>query len=144
MGALARSVRKNGGRVVGVIPESISDHGLSFREADELMVVDGLRERKRIMEERSSAFVALPGGFGTHEELLEILTLKQLQVHNKAVVILNIDDFFMPLLDLFNHLYALRFAKNELQNSYTVCDNVSTAIEYLAGYVPVESVDKWF
>lgn len=144
MGRLARSVRKNGGRVVGVIPESISDHGLAFLEADELMMVDGLRERKRIMEELSSDFVALPGGFGTHEELLEILTLKQLHMHNKAVVILNIDNFFDPLLELFDHLYARSFAKYEHKNSYSICDNISSTIDYLEGYVPVESADKWF
>lgn len=144
MGTLARSVRKSGGRVVGVIPESISDHGLAFREADELMVVDSLRERKRIMEELSSGFVALPGGFGTHEELLEILTLKQLHIHNKAVIILNIDNFFKPLLDLFDHLYARSFAKNEHRNTYSICDDISSTIDYLEGYVPVEPVDKWF
>lgn len=144
MGILARSVHESGGKVIGVIPGHISERGLAYRECDELMVVESLRERKRVMEELSDAFVALPGGFGTHEELLEILTLKQLHVHKKAIVILNIGAFFKPLLDLFEHLYENRFAKSENRAIYEVCEQPSDAMQYIREYIPAETEDKWF
>src|SRR5437867_216516 len=89
MGVLARAVHAHGGRVIGVIPDFLRAQEVAYEEADELIVTRDLRERKAIMESRYDAFVALPGGFGTLEEILEILTLKQLATHAKPVVFLN-------------------------------------------------------
>ncbi len=94
MGAVARAVHQHGGRVVGVIPSFIAGRGLAYSPADELIVTRDMRERKARMEERADVFVALPGGFGTLEEMLEIVTLKQLQQHTKAVIFLNVDGFY--------------------------------------------------
>ena len=80
-------------------------------KADEFIVTKDLRERKAVMEERADAFVALPGGFGTLEEILEILTLKQLEAHGKPVVFLNTNGFFAPLLAMFERLYEERFSQ---------------------------------
>ena len=88
MGALSRAVLAGGGHVTGVIPKALLDLGVGERGVSELIVIDGLRDRKAIMDERGDAFVALPGGLGTLEEVLEVLTLKQLGYHTKPVVVL--------------------------------------------------------
>jgi len=144
MGAVASAVHGSGGNVTGVIPAAIADHGIAYNMADELIVTDTLRERKRIMEERSDAFVALPGGFGTLEELLEIITLKQLHYHNKAVALLNVDDYYQPLIDLFEHLYSRSFAKADSRNAYEVCTDVPQLMAYLSTYKPPNLKEKWF
>ena len=90
MGELARQARKNNGCLTGVIPDSLNSPGIVYEECDELIATHTMRERKAIMEQRSFAFIALPGGFGTLEEILEIITLKQLGYHNKPVVLMNI------------------------------------------------------
>ncbi len=94
MGALSRAVLAEGGHVPGVIPKALLDLGVGERGVSELVVTDGLRDRKAIMDERGDAFVALPGGLGTLEEVLEVLTLKQLGYHTKPVVVLDLDGFY--------------------------------------------------
>ena len=89
MGTLATACHERGGYIVGVIPESLKDKELAYEAADELIVTQDMRGRKTIMEKNADAFIALPGGFGTLEELLEIITLRQLHYHDKPVVILN-------------------------------------------------------
>jgi uncharacterized protein (TIGR00730 family) len=143
MGEIARAVAAGGGTVVGVIPRHIADHGLAFKDADEIVVTETLRERKAMMEARSDAFVALPGGFGTHEELLEIITLKQLHRHDKPVCMLDIDGFYQPLVALFEHLYTTRFARSEYRSLYAVCPGVNEALGYLESYTPEQLGDKW-
>src|SRR5438046_1465301 len=102
MGAVARAAKTAGGRVVGVIPEFMKARELAFDEADELVTVVTMRERKLLMETRADAFVTLPGGWGTLEEIMEILTLRQLDVVRKPCVFLNQDGFYNPLLQLFD------------------------------------------
>src|SRR5262245_26796008 len=109
MGAVARAVKSGGGRVVGVIPEFMKVRELAFDEADELVTVITMRERKLLMETRADAFVALPGGWGTLEEILEILTLRQLEVVRKPCVLLNQAGFYDPLLGLFARILAGKF-----------------------------------
>ena len=103
MGILARATQSRGGHVVGVIPESLRTKELAYEEADELVVTPDLRTRKHEMDVRADAFIALPGGFGTLEEVVEVLTLKQLHLHDKAIVFLNTDEFWTPLFELFDH-----------------------------------------
>jgi len=143
MGETARAVAAGGGTVVGVIPGHIADHGLAFEGADEIIVTETLRERKAEMEARSDAFIALPGGFGTHEELLEIITLKQLHQHEKPICMLDIDGFYRPLVALFEHLYTSRFARSEYRSLYAVCPGVNEALGYLESYAPEPLGDKW-
>ncbi len=144
MGALARAAHSCGGRVIGVMPKGIADHGIGFESADEMVVTESLRERKQVMEERADAFIALPGGFGTLEELMEILTLKQLGYHNKAVVILNTNGFYDLLLQLFERFYGEKFAKPETGSVFGLCDSVDHLIEYLDTYTPPKIGKKWF
>lgn len=144
MGAVARAVKARGGRVVGVIPEFMKARELAYAEADELVTVVTMRERKLLMEARADAFVALPGGFGTLEEIMEILTLRQLDVVKKPCVFFNQDGFYDPLLQLFGRMLAEKFFKPSNMELFRVAATVSdifTQIE-TARHVPAES--KWF
>jgi uncharacterized protein (TIGR00730 family) len=134
MGAVASAAHRHGGNVVGVLPRYLRKQQVAYEAADELIITKDLRERKAIMEQRADAFVALPGGFGTLEEVLEILTLKQLAQHAKPVVFLNTSDFFRPLLDLFEQLYKERFTRSNLRELYHVASSPGDVIAYLATY----------
>lgn len=143
MGAVADAVRAAGGEVTGIVPQSFADRGLSDMCAHELIVTRDLRERKAEMELRADAFLVLPGGFGTLEELFEILTLKQLQLHGKPVVLLNVNGFFDPLTDLFEHIYRANFANPAYRQFYHMAGNVTGAFEYLDAYEAPAFVSKW-
>ncbi len=143
MGELARSARQAGGRVVGVIPKFIADRGLAFEAADELILTNDMRQRKATMEARADAFVALPGGFGTLEEMLEIITLKQLHQHTKPVVFLSSGGYYDPLIALFEHMYEHHFAKPESRAMYEFTDSVERALNYLESYRPAPLPAKW-
>lgn len=113
MGDCARAVHEFGGKVVGVIPESLSTVEIAYHNADELIVTQTMRERKQIMDDRADAFVVLPGGFGTLEELAEILVLKILKYTDRPLIVVNPDGFYDPLIELFNHFAEQRFAKTK-------------------------------
>jgi hypothetical protein len=144
MGAMARAVHAHGGRVVGVIPRFMKQKEIAYEAADELILTTDLRERKAIMEARADAFIALPGGFGTLEEILEILTLRQLQTHRKPVAFLNTRGFFDPLLQLFEHLYEHRFARSEHRDLYHVGAEPAAVLDHFANHRPAAPVEKWF
>lgn len=110
MGEVARSTQAHGGTVVGVIPESLTTAEVAFNDADELIVTQTMRERKQIMDDRADAFVVLPGGFGTLEELAEILVLKILDYTDRPLIVVNLDGFYDPLIELFNHFVEHGFA----------------------------------
>ena len=143
MGAAARAVAENGGKVIGVIPRYMVEKGIDFSDC-EMHLTRDLRERKAKMESLADAFIVLPGGFGTLEELLEILTLKQLHQHQKAIVILNAKGFFDPLRELFEHVFRQRFAKETTRALYHFSSNVPDVFSYLDSYVPVPVPTKWF
>src|SRR5687768_5839700 len=131
MGAIARAVKQNGGRVVGVIPEFMKVRELAYDEADELLTVITMRERKLMMETRADAFVALPGGWGTLEEILEILTLRQLDVVKKPCVLFNQDGFYDPLLQLFERMLAENFFKRSNMELFRVADTAAGVFSHL-------------
>ena len=107
MGTLARAVHDHGGEITGIIPEFLKAQERLFRDADEIIVTTDMHERKRLMFERADAFVALPGGIGTVEELVEQLTWAQLGRHKKPILIANINGFWDPLLVLLAHMRKL-------------------------------------
>jgi uncharacterized protein (TIGR00730 family) len=144
MGVLARSVHAHGGRVVGVIPDFLRKHEVAYEDADELIVTRDMRARKAIMEERADAFVAMPGGFGTLEEILEILTLKQLATHAKPVVLLNTERFFDPLLVLFEQLFLQSFARPEIRAHYHVAQKPGEVFDHIEHYQSPPRLNKWF
>jgi len=144
MGAVARAVHANGGKVIGVIPHYLRKKEVAYEQADELIVTKCLRERKAIMEERADAFVALPGGFGTLEEILEILTLKQLEAHGKPIAFLNTNGFFEPLLAMFERLYQEQFTKCDYRGHYHIAEAPSDVLAHFDAYRPPAKVHKWF
>jgi hypothetical protein len=144
MGAAARSVHEHGGRVIGVIPGFMRLPGICYEEADELVVASDMRERKALMESMADAFIGLPGGFGTLEEMLEIITLKQLGLHSKPIVFLNTEDFYNPLLETFEHMYRGRFAREEYRALYYFAPGPDDAMDYIESYQPPCLETKWF
>jgi len=143
MGALARAVLDGGGLVTGVIPRALLDLGVGETKVSELVVTDGLRDRKAIMDERGDAFVALPGGLGTMEEVLEALTLKQLGYHRKAVAVLDLDGFFDPLWTQFQRGLDEGFIKPEFLDLWYPAPDVDALVRYLEGYEPHRYGLKW-
>ena len=128
MGALGRSAQEQGGRVVGIIPAFMADTEVAYRQADELVVTADMRQRKTLMEQRSDAFIVLPGGIGTLEEMFEILTLRLLRQHSKPLVILNHAGFYDGLLAFLDHLYATRFNREQSRQHYAVVGDPAAAL----------------
>ena len=114
MGALATSVLDHGGTVTGIIPDFLTSRENALTRVQELVVTPDMHERKRLMFERSDAFVALPGGVGTLEELVEQLTWKQLGRHTKPILLANVDGFWEPLLALLAHMRSTQFIRPTL------------------------------
>jgi uncharacterized protein (TIGR00730 family) len=135
MGTVARAAQQNGGRIIGIIPEALNQTGMVYQTCDELIVTKGLRERKAIMDARSDAFIALPGGFGTMEELLEIITLKQLGYHAKPIVILNTNDYYRKLLAQFDTMIGASFAEAGSINLYRILYDPIAALNYIASKI---------
>ena len=144
MGEVARSTLDHGGRVTGIIPGFLTEKEKMIRDADELIVTEDMHERKRIMFERSDAFVALPGGVGTLEELVEQLTWVQLGRHTKPVVVANIEGFWNPFLSLLTHMKADAFIRPGLEVSFTVVDDAHKIVPAIiaAAMKHAEPVDE--
>jgi uncharacterized protein (TIGR00730 family) len=131
MGALARSLHLHGGKVVGVIPAALrAIEGIAYAVAEELIITETMQERKRIMFTRADAFMVLPGGFGTLEELMEVLTLRKLKYHTKPIVLVNTAGFFDPLESLFEHFYREQFAQPHNRSLYRITQSPSEALDY--------------
>jgi hypothetical protein len=144
MGVMARAAHEYGGRVIGVIPEKLHGLDLAYSDADELIVTGDLRERKAVMEQRSDAFITLPGGFGTIEEAMETLTLNQLGYHQKPLVFLNTNGLYDGLVGFFERLIAEQFLKEDHRELFHVSPTPEDAIEYLKQYQPHAPTGKWF
>lgn len=131
MGILARSVLNHGGHVAGVIPKFLSERERMLREVQELVVTDTMHERKMAMFEKADAFVALPGGVGTLEELVEMTTWAQLGQHHKPIVLGNIEGFWEPLLRLLEHMRAEQFIRAELEFRFEIVDRAEAIVPAL-------------
>lgn len=115
MGAVATSVLEHGGHVTGIIPQFLTEREKMLRDVQELIVTEDMHERKRMMFDKADGFVALPGGVGTLEETVEMLTWSQLGRHNKPIVLANVDDFWRPFGDLIDHMRNQEFIRAGLQ-----------------------------
>lgn len=132
MGATADAALKAGGRVVGIIPEFLKDIEAQLEDVTELIITHSMHERKQIMFERSDAFVALPGGIGTLEELIEVMTWAQLARHAKPIIIVNTHNYWGPLMELFDHMVESGFVQAETARKWVAVpgvDQVLPAIE---------------
>ena len=128
MGEVARAARAGGARAVGVMPRSLVDREVADTDADELLVVDTMRERKGLMDAHASAFLALPGGIGTCEELFEVWTSSYMGMHAKPVVVLDPDGHYRGLLDWVRGLVESGFASQHSVDALTVATDVDTAL----------------
>lgn len=131
MGAIARSALAHGGFVTGIIPQFLTDREIALEAAQNLIVVPDMHRRKQLMFEKADAFVALPGGVGTLEELVEQLTWVQLERHTKPVLLADIGGFWRPLLDLFAHMRERRFIQSNFEVRYLVAEAVEDILPML-------------
>lgn len=127
MGASARAAHAAGGRVLGVMPGFLRSRERLFDEV-ETLVVPSMHERKTIMYDQSDAFVVAPGGVGTLEEVIEVLSWKRLDLHSKPVIFLNLNGFWEPLLAVMEHSIAEGMTPESFRDAWSVCDTVETAI----------------
>lgn len=144
MGVLANAVRAAGGKVIGITPQLFIDKGLADNDCEELIIADSMRHRKALMEQRGDAFVTLPGGLGTFEEIFEIIVGKQLRYHSKPIVLLNISGYFQPLLQMIEHGIEEKFIKPHARRLYHVASSVADGIDHILTYEPAPPGDKWF
>jgi len=144
MDVITREAGKYGARTIGIIPEKLRDFNLASIHAHEIIVSGDMMDRKFKMREMSDAFIALAGGFGTLEEILEVITLKQLGYHHKAIVFINTNGFYDDLFRQFEKSYDEKFAKESYRNLYFIAENSAEAMNYLQEYMPEETVNKWF
>jgi uncharacterized protein (TIGR00730 family) len=142
MGTIADAVLAEGGKVVGVIPQFLADKEVAHRGCTELHIVDTMHQRKLLMADLADGFVAMPGGFGTLEELFEVLTWGQLGLHGKSVGLLNTQGFYDTLLALLDHMSAEAFLRQE--NRSQVLQNASPAalLDAMQAYQPMQ-LEKW-
>jgi len=131
MGAIATSVLDHGGMVTGIIPDFLTARENALSRVQEMVVTPDMHQRKRLMFERSDAFVALPGGIGTLEELVEQLTWQQLGRHSKPVLLANIDGFWEPLFALLSHMRSTQFIRAGLQIDILKADKVEDILPRL-------------
>lgn len=136
MGAVADRVLLGGGRVIGVIPHQMQARELAHHGLTELLMVDSMHERKRLMYDRSDAFVVFPGGFGTLDEAMEILTWKQLAIHDKPVVFVNINGYFDHLRAWVDRSIQDGLVQARYIPLFHFVDDVPALFEYLSGYEP--------
>ncbi|KJV11187.1 hypothetical protein VZ95_00050 [Elstera litoralis] len=150
MGLVADGVMANGGRVIGIIPEFLDKYEVGHTGLSELIVVDNMHTRKKLMMDRADAFVVLPGGFGTLEELFEVLTWKQLRLHDKPILLLDLPGtdgrgFWEPLTALLDHLIAEKFAKPEMAALWQIVTSLDGVLPaFSAAPPPTVAVEtKW-
>lgn len=142
MGAVAEGVYEKGGYILGVVPNFFKEAKteISFKNCTKYIYTDTVRERKREMEENCDAFIIAPGGIGTFDEFFEILTLKQLGRHNKAIVLLNINNFYDELEKMMTKYIEEKFITSDCKDLYKVFTNIDDMLLYLESYDP-EDID---
>ena len=138
MGASARGTERGGGRIIGIAPGFFNVDGMIFENCTELIRPETMRERKKMLEEMSDAFVMAPGGIGTFDEFFEIITLKQLSRHTKAIAIFNVNHYFDDLLSMMEKGIKEDFIKEECRELYRVFDNADEMLDYLENYKAVD------
>ncbi len=131
----ASAVKANGGSIIGIMPQKLYDFGVGNPEdCDEFILTSGMRERKAKMDEISNAVIALAGGFGTLEEISEMIVQKQLGYNNKPIILLNTNGFYDDLKTFFDKMISQNFAKSGSEKLYYIASNPNDAIEYLNHY----------
>lgn len=143
MGAVADAALGHGGEVIGVIPHFLKNKELEHKNLTHIHVVTTMHQRKSMMNDLSDAVIALPGGYGTMEELFEMLTWAQLALHKKPIGLLNIDGFYDPLIAFSSQMINKGFVKAEYQQLMIVDDDPERLLNKMESYVP-QTNDKWY
>lgn len=143
MGAVANGVLDNGGKVTGVIPQHLVDWEVAHKGVTSLEVVGSMHERKSRMFDLSDGFIALPGGFGTLEEVFEMLTWRQLNIGQKPIAFLNINGYYSPLMAMINHMVAEKFLHPDQRHDLWFGEDVEEMLQWMATYTPGDA-GKWF
>lgn len=140
MGSVARGIAQNGGSILGISPKFFEENNaeISFTECTEFIHTDTMRERKRLLDEKSDAFIITPGGIGTFDEFFEILTLKQLGRHNKAIVIYNINGYFENMLKMMQTSIEQKFITEDCIELYKVTTSADETLDYIENYDPTD------
>jgi uncharacterized protein (TIGR00730 family) len=136
MGIAADAALANGGRVIGVIPAALRDRELAHQNVSELVVVDTMHDRKRVMAERADAFAVLPGGIGTLDEAFEMLTWRQLGLHDKPIFLVDVAGYWQPLRALLDHIVEQRFAKSLAPRLVEIVPSVAALMAALGRAAP--------
>jgi uncharacterized protein (TIGR00730 family) len=142
MGTVADSIIEANGEVIGIIPFALATKERAHPKAD-MRVVNTMHERKAMMADLSDAFIAMPGGFGTFEELLEIITWGQLGIHQKPIGLLNTAGYYDPLLAMIDRAIEEGFILPRYRNLIVVASNAEALLEKLFSYQPLEGIVKW-
>ena len=142
MGALADAARSEGGEVVGVMPEAIFDREIGHTGLDDLRVVGSMHERKALMAELSDAFIALPGGVGTLEELFEVYTWAQLGIHDKPLGVLDVAGYYRPLVAFLDHAVREHFVRASTRSLLAFGEDLDDLLAALEAWRP-PTEDKW-
>lgn len=144
MEATTIAAKNAGAKTIGIIPEKMIGRSLVSDNSHDVIITKDMMVRKEKMREIADAFIALPGGFGTLEEILEVMTLRQLSYHTKPIVFINTNNFYEHLFKQFEVSYKEMFAKDLYRELYFVAINSEEAMNYLQSYVPIELDTKWF
>ncbi len=131
MGCIADAVMENGGTVRGIIPRFLEEREVAHYGLSELLVVETMHERKMKLAELGEAYLVLPGGFGTLDELIEVITWKHLGHHHKPIILLNVNGFWNPLLMFFNRIADEHMITDQYGKYYTICDTIQEVLEVL-------------
>lgn len=138
MGGCARGAKEENGEIIGITPTFFNVDGMLFEECTQVVRTETMRERKKLLEEMSDAYIIAPGGIGTFDEFFEILTLKQLSRHTKAIVIYNVNHYYDELLAFLDKTVKEEFLRDETLEIYEIFSNVDDIMDYLENYKPVD------
>jgi len=142
MKVLADTMLAGGGEVIGIMPRRLVENEVAHQGLTKMHIVESMSERKTLMVELSDAFIAMPGGFGTFDELAEVITYNQLRLTDKPIGILNLEHYFDHLLNFFTHTAKEGFLRHEHRNNLIVDENPSELLKKMSLYQPV-SIEKW-
>lgn len=134
MGAVARGLKSNNGYLIGISPSFFKVDGDLYNNCDEFIFTETMRERKRLLEDKSDAFIVTPGGFGTFDEFFEVISLRQLKRHSKPILLYNINGYFNPLITMIKNGVEQKFIKEKSLSLFGVADNPYDAIKYFETY----------
>jgi uncharacterized protein (TIGR00730 family) len=143
MAEVANEVLKQGGNVIGIMPSGLFRGEVAHQGLTQFIETESMHERKALMNEMSDGFIALPGGIGTFDELFEIICWAQIGIHQKPIGLLNVDNFFMPVLDLLKHAVKEGFMNENTLSLFVIADDAEELLQLMEDFTPPKMQNKW-